>query len=75
MLVMRALSTVEIAVALVFLAAPVFGQDTQARIQSLYEEARSKEQAGDMDGAVEKYRSILRLDPKLAAAYNNLGRL
>ncbi len=47
----------------------------ETRIQRLYAEARSEEGEGNLKGAVGKYHAILRLDPKLAPAYNNLGRL
>ena len=50
-------------------------QDSQARIERLYNEATSAEQGGDLNAAIEKYQAILRLDPGLPAAYNNLGRL
>lgn len=50
-------------------------QDSENRVQSLYSEAHSAEQAGNLDVAVEKYHAILQLDPKLPPAYNNLGRL
>jgi tetratricopeptide (TPR) repeat protein len=50
-------------------------QDSESRIEALYNEAHSAEQAGNLNAAVEKYRAILRLDPDLPAAYNNLGRL
>ena len=45
------------------------------RIQELYAKARAEEQRGRTDVAVQEYLEILRLDPKLAAAHNNLGRL
>jgi tetratricopeptide (TPR) repeat protein len=50
-------------------------QDAESRIQQFYSEARSEEQRGDLGAAIEKYHEILQLDPKMAAAYNNLGRL
>ncbi len=36
---------------------------------------RRRHQNGDTAGAIEKYRSIIKLAPHLAAAYNNLGVL
>ena len=55
---------------------------TQARqdevtpeVQRLYAEAHEASQSGDIAAAVERYRSIIRLAPHLAAAYNNLGGL
>jgi tetratricopeptide (TPR) repeat protein len=50
-------------------------QDSAATIQRLYQEAAVEEKAGRLDKAVEKYEIITRLDPGLAPAYNNLGRL
>ena len=64
-----------IAVLLSCLAGGLNCQDAESRVQHLYMEAHSKEQGGDLNAAIEKYKSILELDPKLAAAYNNLGRL
>src|SRR5258708_34726861 len=49
--------------------------DTDARIQELYNGARADEQQNQLDPAIQKYRAILELDPRLAPAYNNLGRL
>jgi tetratricopeptide (TPR) repeat protein len=45
------------------------------RISELYSQAQSAESAGQSALAIDKYREILRLEPNLAAAYNNLGRL
>ena len=50
-------------------------QEAGSDIQKLYADAKTEEQAHHLDVAVEKYQAILKLDPKLAAAYNNLGRL
>ena len=44
-------------------------------VQRLYAEAHEASQSGDTAAAVERYRSIIRLAPHLAAAYNNLGGL
>jgi len=46
-----------------------------ARIQELYAQAKSREAAADMAGAVEAYRAILKVAPRLGSAYNNLGLL
>src|SRR5437660_223256 len=54
------------------LAAP---QDAGTQIQELYTEARNEEQQGQLNAAVQKYQAILKLNPRLAPAYNNLGRL
>jgi len=45
------------------------------RIQQLDAEARTAEKQGHLDVAVQKYQEILGLNPKLPAAYNDLGRL
>ncbi len=45
------------------------------RIDSLHEEASAAEASGDLATAVAKYREMLKIDPKLAPAYNNLGAL
>ena len=57
------------------LAGTALSQAPDTRIQHLYEEAQSEEKAGRLDRAVEKYEAITQLDPKLATAYHNLGRL
>lgn len=44
-------------------------------VQRLYAEASAATENGDSAGAIEKYRSIIKLAPHLAAAYNNLGVL
>lgn len=44
-------------------------------VQQLYAQARAAKQQGDDNTAIEKYRSIIKLAPHLAAAYNNLGML
>jgi len=51
--------------------------DTAAddRIQQLYAAAKESEARGDVADAVAKYESILKLAPRLGAAYNNLGAL
>ena len=45
------------------------------RAEQLYEEAKAEERAGQVDGAIQKYQEILKLNPNVAYAYNNLGRL
>jgi len=44
-------------------------------VQRLYAEAHQASQNGDEPTAIERYRSIIKLAPHLAAAYNNLGGL
>ena len=69
-----------IAVALVLYApsaAQAQGGDNEVTpaVQRLYAEANAASQGGDDATAIEKYRSIIKLAPHLAAAYNNLGGL
>ena len=75
MVMKQALICLWSAVLLSCLVSGLLGQDTESRIQQLYSDARSEEQGGDLNAAIEKYKAILELDPKLTAAYNNLGRL
>lgn len=49
--------------------------ETESAVRTLYEEAQVAKGRGDLAGAIEKYRAILKLNPRLAAAYNNLGLL
>jgi tetratricopeptide (TPR) repeat protein len=44
-------------------------------LESLYAEARDAQAHNDTEGAIRSYQEILRLNPGLAAAYNNLGSL
>jgi tetratricopeptide (TPR) repeat protein len=50
-------------------------QTPDARVQKLHAEAKSAEAAGDVRSAIAKYQEILKLAPRLGAAYNNLGLL
>ena len=50
-------------------------QTVSPEVQALYQHARSAQAANDNTGAVADYLKIIHLDPKLGAAYNNLGRL
>ncbi len=50
-----------------------FGQSP--RVEQLYQKAHADQAAGRDEQAVADYRELLRLDPSIAAAYNNLGRL
>jgi len=52
---------------------PLFAQTE--RVETLHSEAASAEAGGDLPAAIAKYREILKLDPALAPAYNNLGAL
>jgi tetratricopeptide (TPR) repeat protein len=64
------------------LIAPLLGaqakqgdEEVTPGVQRLYAEANQAAQSGDHATAIEKYRSIIKLAPHLAAAYNNLGVL
>lgn len=55
---------------------PVLGlAQADSKIQQLYGEAKSAEQQGDLNGAIQKYQEILKVDPRMAVVYNNIGRL
>jgi len=45
------------------------------RVQELYSEAKSAQAAGNLAEAAARYEAILKIAPKLAAAYNNLGSI
>jgi tetratricopeptide (TPR) repeat protein len=45
------------------------------QVQALYAQAKAAQQRGDNAEAIEKYRTMLKLAPHLAPAYNNLGML
>jgi tetratricopeptide (TPR) repeat protein len=49
--------------------------DDDAQVEQLSAQAKAAEARGDLAGAVEKYQSILTIDPRLGPAYNNLGAL
>jgi tetratricopeptide (TPR) repeat protein len=44
-------------------------------VDSLHAEAAAAEANGDLSTAIERYRAILKINPRLAPAYNNLGAL
>lgn len=48
---------------------------TDDRVQELYAEARNAQAAGNLVEAAARYEAILKISPKLAAAYNNLGSI
>ncbi len=48
---------------------------SDSRVQELYSQAKAAEASGDLAGAVASYESLLRIAPRLPAAYNNLGAL
>ncbi|MBV8515253.1 MAG: tetratricopeptide repeat protein, partial [Acidobacteria bacterium] len=43
------------------------------RVQQLYAKAKEAESRGDLNGAVASYQSLLKIAPRVAPAYNNLG--
>ena len=49
--------------------------DSDSRVQALYAEAKDAQAHGDPATAIAKYESILKISPRLGAAYNNLGLL
>ena len=73
----RTLSLCFLSVAVV--APQVFGQSSpneeDPRVEQLYDEAKQAQSQGNIPAAIAKYEDILRIAPKLGAAYNNLGAL
>jgi tetratricopeptide (TPR) repeat protein len=57
------------------LAAAQSGSAIDAHVEDLYGQAKSAQANNDLPTAIAKYQEILRLDPKLGPAYNNLGAL
>src|SRR5262249_47310693 len=51
------------------------GGGDDERVQELYSEAKSAQAAGNLAEAAARYEAILKVAPKLAAAYNNLGSI
>jgi tetratricopeptide (TPR) repeat protein len=58
-------------------ASSLLGQQlgSDGQVQALYTQAKTAEASGDSATAIAKYEAILRIAPKLASAYNNLGLL
>ncbi len=56
-------------------AGGVSGRAQSPAVQQLYQKAHADQEAGRPEQAVVDYQELLRLDPSIAAAYNNLGRL
>jgi len=50
-------------------------QDLSSRTRQLHVEAQAAEKAGQLDVALQKYQAIVDLNPDLAPAYNNLGKV
>jgi tetratricopeptide (TPR) repeat protein len=59
----------------VALCSSLLCQTPDGHVQKLHAEAKSAEAAGDVRTAIAKYEEILKLSPRLGAAYNNLGIL
>lgn len=55
-------------------AAPFLSAQSPA-VQQLYQKAHADQEAGHPEQAIADYRELLRQDPSIAPAYNNLGRL
>lgn len=51
------------------------GDEVTPEVQRLYAEANAAGQRGDVADAIDKYKTMLKLAPHLAPAYNNLGVL
>lgn len=58
-------------------SAQVAGQmnEEDVRVQKLYTEAKSAQASGDLSEAARRYEAIIRIAPRLGAAYNNLGSI
>jgi tetratricopeptide (TPR) repeat protein len=58
-------------------SAQVPGQtdEDDVRVQKLYAEAKSAQASGDLSEAAHRYEAIIRIAPRLGAAYNNLGSI
>jgi tetratricopeptide (TPR) repeat protein len=61
--------------AVLCVARALVSQDLNSRIRELHVEAQAAEKAGRLDVALQKYEAILDLNPDLAPAYNNLGKV
>lgn len=51
------------------------GAQAPDQIDALHAQASAAEASGDLATAIAKYRAILKINPRLAPAYNNLGAL
>src|ERR1700735_2091669 len=61
---------------LLLLAFNLRGQsEDDPRVQQLYAAAKEAQNQGNLATAISKYEDILKIAPKLGAAYNNLGAL
>jgi tetratricopeptide (TPR) repeat protein len=57
------------------LQAQTVTDSNDSQVAELYAQAKAAEARGDLVGAVASYESLLRIAPRLPAAYNNLGAL
>ncbi len=57
------------------LSAQVGSGEDDPRVQKLYAEAKAAQAQGDVRRAMSNYEEMLRIAPRLAPAYNNLGAL
>jgi tetratricopeptide (TPR) repeat protein len=57
------------------LQAQTVPSSNDSRVQELYAQAKAAEARGDLAGAAASYGSLLKIAPRLPAAYNNLGAL
>jgi tetratricopeptide (TPR) repeat protein len=64
-----------LAVALTGFVSGSAARQTSVSVEALDREARAAEAQGHFDVAIAKYQQIVKLSPRLPAAYNNLGRL
>ncbi len=70
-----ALASALVAVSVVTQLATVQAPAQSPEVQTLYAHAQAAQAGNQPDQALADYRRILALDPSLAPAYNNLGRL
>ena len=68
-------SSAALLVLLIATSAAPFTLAQSPEVQQLYQKAHADQEAGHPEQAVADYRQLLRLDPSIAPAYNNLGRL
>jgi tetratricopeptide (TPR) repeat protein len=57
------------------LHAQTAADSNDSRVQELYSQAKTAEASGNLAAALASYESLLKIAPRLPAAYNNLGAL
>jgi tetratricopeptide (TPR) repeat protein len=57
------------------LYAQTAADSSESQVQELYSKAKAAEARGDLAGAAASYESLVKVAPRLPAAYNNLGAL